>query len=102
MRMPPAAVPVTLTAAQRKTLKKRVRGAKTCWRDRLRAQIVLDAARGRSNARIAADLRVTADTVRKWRGRFAERGLPGVEGLLRSRRPRRVRAGGPAGRGAVV
>jgi len=46
--MPPAAVPVTLTAAERKTLKKRVRGAKTCWRDRLRAQIVLAAARGRA------------------------------------------------------
>jgi transposase len=99
MRMPPAAVPVTLTAAQRKTLKKRVRGAKTCWRDRLRAQIVLDAARGRSNARIAADLRVTADTVRKWRGRFAERGLPGLEDLLRSGRPRRISA---ADRAAVV
>ena len=50
----PAAVPVTLTAAERKTLKKRVRGAKTPWRDRLRAQIVLAAARGRDNARIAA------------------------------------------------
>jgi hypothetical protein len=50
----PAAVPVTLTAAERKTLKMRVRGAKTCWRDRLRAQIVLAAARGRDNARIAA------------------------------------------------
>src|SRR5271166_6224578 len=71
----PAAVPVTLTAAGRKTLKKRARGAKTCWRDRLRAQIVLAAARGRDNARIAAGLGVTADTVRKWRGRFAERGL---------------------------
>jgi len=27
--MPPAAVPVTLTAAERRTLKKRARGAKT-------------------------------------------------------------------------
>ena len=27
----PAAVPVTLTASERKTLKKRVRGAKTHW-----------------------------------------------------------------------
>jgi hypothetical protein len=34
----PGAVPVTLTAAERKTLKKRVRGAKTPYRDRLRAQ----------------------------------------------------------------
>ena len=54
--MLPAAVPVTLTAAERKTLKKRVRGAKTPYRDRLRAQIVLAAARGRDNERIAADL----------------------------------------------
>ncbi len=86
----PAAVPVTLTAAERKTLKQRVRGAKTCWRDRLRAQIVLAAARGRDNARIAADLGVTADTVRKWRGRFAERGMPGLGDLPRSGRPRRI------------
>jgi NAD(P)-dependent dehydrogenase (short-subunit alcohol dehydrogenase family) len=34
---------------------------------------VLAAARGRDNARIAADLRITVDTVRKWRGRFAGR-----------------------------
>src|SRR5271157_6090500 len=95
----PAAVPVTLTAAGRKTLKKRARGAKTCWRDRLRAQIVLAAARGRDNARIAAGLGVTADTVRKWRGRFAERGLAGLEDLPRSGRPRRISA---ADRAAVV
>jgi FixJ family two-component response regulator len=65
------AVPVTLTNAERKTLTTRAHGAKTAHRDRLRAQIVLAAARGRDNARIAADLRITADTVRKWRGRFA-------------------------------
>ena len=97
--MPPAAVPVTLTAAERKTLKKRVRGAKTPYRDRLRAQIVLAAARGRPNARIAADLRTGVDTVRKWRGRFAELGLPGLEDLPRSGRPRRISA---ADRAAVV
>src|ERR1019366_7372846 len=48
--MMPAAVPVTLTAAERKTLKKRVRGAKTPYRDWLRAQIVLAGAPGRGNA----------------------------------------------------
>jgi transposase len=84
------AVPVTLAAAQRTTLKKRARGAKTAHRDRLRAQIVLAAACGRDNARIAADLRVTADTVRKWRGRFAARGLDGLRDLPRSGRPRRI------------
>jgi transposase len=88
--MPPAAVPVTLTAAERKTLKKRVRGAKTCWRDRLRARIVLEAARGRDNARIAAWLGASVNTVRKWRGRFAGRGLAGLDDLPRSGRPREI------------
>src|SRR5580658_6440193 len=86
----PRAVPVTLTAAERTTLNKRARGATTPHRDRLRAQIVLAAARGRDNARIAADLRITPDTVRKWRGRFAARGLAGLADLPRSGRPRRI------------
>jgi transposase len=93
------AVPVTLTAAARKTLKKRARGAKTAYRDWLRAQIVLAAARGRASARIAADLHVTEDTVRKWRGRFAARGLDGLKDLPRSGRPRRITA---AERAAVI
>jgi transposase len=87
---PPHAVPVTLTAVERKTLKQRVRGAKTPWRDRLRAQIVLAAARGRANARIAADLGISEDTARKWRGRFAARGLEGLKDLPRRGRPRRI------------
>jgi transposase len=84
------AVPVVLSAGERTTLNKRVRGAKTAHRDRLRAQIVLAAARGRDNVRIAADLRISADTVRKWRGRFARRGLDGLADLPRSGRPRRI------------
>jgi transposase len=84
------AVPVMLGAGERTTLKKRVRGAKTAHRDRLRAQIVLAAARGRDNARIAADLRISVDTVRKWRGRFTARGLDGLADLPRPGRPRRI------------
>jgi hypothetical protein len=87
---PPGAVPVALTAGERKTLKKRTCGAKTPYRDRLRAQIVLAAARGRDNARIARDLRVSVDTARKWRGRFAARGLEGLKDLPRAGRPRRI------------
>ncbi len=52
--MPPAAVPVTLTAAERKTLKKRARGAKTPYRDRFRAQIVLAATGSQSPLRFDA------------------------------------------------
>jgi transposase len=88
----PGAVPVMLAAAERKTLKKRVRGAKTAYRDRLRAQIVLAAACGRDNARIAADLGVAVDTVRKWRGRFAARRVDGLTDLPRPGRPRQISA----------
>jgi Homeodomain-like domain-containing protein len=73
--MPPRAVPVTLTAAERKMLNKRARGAKTPHRDRVRARIVLAAACGRPNARIAAGLGITVDMVRKWRSRFAVHAL---------------------------
>jgi len=84
------AVPVVPSAGERTALKKRVRGAKTAYRDRMRAQVVLAAARSRDNARIAADLQITVDTVRKWRGRFAGRGLAGLADLPRSGRPRRI------------
>jgi transposase len=93
------AVPVMLSAGERRTLNKRVRGAKTPHRDRLRAQIVLAAARGHPNARIAAGLGISVDTVRKWRGRFAARGLDGLQDRPRAGRPRRISA---ADRAAVV
>jgi transposase-like protein len=72
------AVLVVLSAGERTTGNKRVRGAKTACRDRLRAQIVLAAARGYPDAGIAAGLGISAGTVRKWRGRFAARGLDGL------------------------
>ncbi len=72
------ACPVRLAAAQRHRLKKTACGHKSPYRDKLRAQIVLDAARGHNNARIARARHVTEDTVRKWRGRFADEGLAGL------------------------
>ncbi|MFF4948655.1 helix-turn-helix domain-containing protein [Streptomyces chattanoogensis] len=53
----------------------------------MRAQIVLHAARGRSHARIARETGLHLDTVRKWRGRFAEDGVPGLADRSRSGRP---------------
>ncbi len=97
--MSPHAVPVTLTAAERTTLDRRVRRAKTAHRDRVRALVVLAAAAGHGNAAIAGGLGVTADTVRKWRGRFADRGLEGLRDLPRPGRPRQITA---ATRAAVV
>ena len=62
------AVPVMLSAGERTTGKKRVRGAKTAYRDRLRAQIVLAAVRGHPNARIAAGLGISGPPVRSASG----------------------------------
>ncbi|MGI5516556.1 IS630 family transposase [Streptomyces sp. CA-106131] len=79
--------PITLTAAERKRLKKMAYGHKTEYRLRMRTHIVLHAARGRSNARIARETGLHLDTVRLWRSRFAEHGLPGLSDRERSGRP---------------
>ena len=84
----PRACPITLTAADRHRLKQRASGHKTPFRDRLRALIVLLAARGHASAVIAARVGVSLDTARKWRTRFAAAGLAGLTDLPRSGRPR--------------
>jgi transposase len=81
--------PVRLTASQRHRLKTTARGHKSPHRDRLRAQIVLDAASGHANAVIARRCRVGVDTVRKWRGRFAAEGMNGLRDRKRCGRPPR-------------
>jgi hypothetical protein len=86
----PSAVPVRLNTAERKILTKRARGQKTPHRDRVRARIVLAANLSRSNAEIARDLGVCQDTVRDWRGRYAERGLEALTDRPRSGRPRTI------------
>ena len=58
----------------------------------LRARIVLAAAGGVPNAGIARHLGVCQDTVRKWRRRFAAKGLDGLRDVARSGRPRRISA----------
>jgi transposase len=82
-----SARPVFVTTTERKRLKKMAYGHKTEHRLRGRAQIVLHAARGRSNARIARDTGLHLDTVRTWRRRFVERGLAGLADRKRSGRP---------------
>lgn len=79
--------PIVLTAVERHRLKKAAWGHKTEHQARVNAQIVLFAARARSNARIAVEVGVHVDTVRTWRGRFADRGLPGLADRKRPGRP---------------
>ena len=64
-------------------------GHKTEHRLRVRAQVVLHAARGRSNSRIAHETGLHLDTVRTWRGRFAHGGLPALADRKRSGHPAR-------------
>jgi transposase len=82
-----AARPISLTASERHRLKKMAYGHKTPHRSRTRAHVALHAARGHSNARIARETGLHPDTVRTWRGRFAEQGLPGRPDRRRSGRP---------------
>ena len=65
----------------------RARSVRSEHRDRLRAQMVLAAAAGKSNAAIAGEAGVCTDTVRKWRRRFAAARLAGLRDAPRSGRP---------------
>ncbi|MDP9055243.1 MAG: helix-turn-helix domain-containing protein, partial [Acidobacteriota bacterium] len=44
----------------------------------LRSRIVLECAEGKSNTEVAATLRITKQTVGKWRARFVEKRLDGL------------------------
>jgi len=76
MRIAPT---IKLTAQERKALTRLVRGRRTEVRVVKRAQIVLAAARGLENWQIAQELEVTPETVGRWRSRFAEKRLVGIE-----------------------
>jgi transposase len=80
---------VRVTGAIRRVLTRRARGRKSPYRDKVRAQIVLLAARRWSNAAIAVQVGVGVDTVRTWRSRFAAQGLAGLADRARSGRPAR-------------
>jgi len=83
---------LVLAACDRHRLKRLERSQTAPYRQVLRAKIVLLAARGMPNQTIAARLGVTADTARKWRGRFAAHGLAGLTDRKRPGRPPRFTA----------
>jgi len=63
-------------------------------REVLRAKIVLMAADGSTNTEIGERLGMTRKSVGRWRKRFCERGIEGIEDLKRTGRPRRFPPGG--------
>ena len=78
---------LSLTSEQRAELEARARRYTLPYRDVVRAKIVLMAAAGLDNDEIADRLDTRREVVSKWRKRFYEQGLPGLE-----ERPRGGRA----------
>lgn len=83
------ATEIELTPSERRTLKDWARSRTLPKRQSARARIVLLAAEGYSNADIAEELGMKPHTVGRWRNRFGEHRLAGIEkDLPRGGRPR--------------
>jgi transposase-like protein len=78
---------LNLTVAQRRELEARARRYTLPYRDVVRAKIVLLAASGMDNDEIAAHLDTRREVVSKWRKRFYEQGLAGLDERPRGGRP---------------
>jgi transposase len=70
---------ITLSDADRMTLERWSRGRSTQARLVTRARVVLSAAEGKENKDIAADLNISRGAVARWRDRFDELGVAGLE-----------------------
>jgi transposase len=79
---------ITLRASERRWLKALTRRGTAQHRQVLRAQIVLLAAAGWTNAGIARKLGLAVNTTGKWRKRYAEQGMEGLRDRKRAGRPR--------------
>ena len=86
----PAQVKITLDQQQRRQLENNVKSRKTPVRLVERSKIILLAADGIPNYDIAQRLKVDVNTVGRWRNRFAEKGIKGIEKNL----PRGANHGG--------
>jgi transposase len=93
------AAPLPIDDAEREALRALVRARTTEQRTAMRARVVLAAADGVANERIAEDLGVHKMTVLLWRGRFARKRLAG---LADAPRPGRAPTYGREGRDRVI
>lgn len=80
---------ILLSPAERDTLEELARSYTSSYRDVIRARIVLYAAEGLDNDLIAARLDTPRQIVSKWRKRFFEERLAGLEEKPRGGRPAR-------------
>lgn len=91
---------IQLSATEKARLEAVVRKYTSPYRDVIRAKIVLYAAQGLGNDHIGARLDTTRQIVSKWRKRFFEDGMAGLEEQARGGRPARFspqRGGGGQG-----
>jgi transposase len=86
----PVRAEVVLDDEERETLERWARRPKSSQALAFRCRIVLAAAEGRSSKEIAAELGCNANTVGKWRGRFARRGFDGLHDEPRPGKPRSI------------
>jgi transposase len=82
--------PLTLTRDDRETLERWTRRASTAQALAQRARLILGCAAGQTNTRVAHDLRLTKQTIGKWRTRFLTAGLDGLLDEPRPGAPRTV------------
>lgn len=85
--MPRTATEITLTTEQKQHLEKIVRSHSAERRRVERAQIILECATGKQNQEVAATLACSIPRVSKWRRRFAEKGLAGLDDDPRPGKP---------------
>lgn len=79
---------IVLSSQEQVELERRARCYTASYAQVVRAKIVLMAAEGLANVDIAARLDTSPQVVHRWRKRFFERRLKGLEDAARSGRPR--------------
>ena len=84
------AVEVVLKDEDREVLERWARRPKSAQALALRCRIVLAAAEGRQSKEIAESLGCSTQTVGRWRGRFARRGIDGLHDEPRPGQPRKI------------
>jgi transposase len=82
--------PLTLTDDERDTLERWSRRPTTAQALAARARVILGCAAGQSNTAVARELRLTKQTIGKWRTRFLSQRLDGLLDEPRPGAPRRI------------
>jgi transposase len=86
----PAAVQIELSGDERAALERLARRRRSAAGLSQRCRIVLAAAEGLTNMAVAERVGVSVPTARRWRGRYAERGLDGLLDEPRPGQPRKI------------